>query len=177
MKFAQNNDPRIFEDIHETLKKDKVVVIVMHDHDEDKPHEQRCYRFAYTVGMTVHGLPELLVFFPNDDVSSVYGGLLANLVMHIKDERKQSLPDGWTDEKMQFGAMSVGLKDLSVPQVYDFVRPAFEYLENQKHPMPRFQQVVIPDRNGNLPEHPEFERDYMLQWGQHLLYEIKPVLN
>lgn len=177
MKLSQDNDSVVFETIHESVKEGKVAVIVMHDHDSEITEgESNCLLFAYTVGLTCKGFPELFIFYPNDGRGVAYGQLLGSMVNHICTTNT-GFEDGWKDLNAEFASQPMMVKDLTPAQVREWTVPANEYLEAQKHQWPRFQQIVVPDREGRNIDDPNYDHAYMGEvWGQKLLFETKPVL-
>lgn len=175
MKLQSSNDSRIFETIHTAVTEGKLAIVCLHEHDDDPDatEEQRskCLRFAYTVGMTLKGLPELICFYPDDSYADNYGELLSQYAEKMKAAGAPYAEGELNDE---FCKTPVMFKNLSPSQFRDWVVPCCEYLENKHHKWPQFMQIVIPDRNGKQATDPDYEHDYMRDsWGQQLLYEAK----
>lgn len=135
--------------IEQILAADKKAIVVGHDLDLD-------LMFAYTTGLTLLGLPELICFGRTPEH---IGTILHVLAEHVMEHG--AFEDNWIDEGLKFSNLSLQIKTLKPFQARPFVDPAIEYLESRGK-WPIYQQVVIPDRQNRLPHDKDFDHEYMI---------------
>lgn len=122
--------------------------------------------FAYTVGLGIYNMPDLVV-------TGMSGEVLAQVLTTLGDHARQNgaFADGWTDTQLTFGNFPVMIKDLSPAQHAGLTQIASKFYEH-KRTWPSYQQVVLPDRHGILPDNARYDSHYMREhYGQILLYE------
>lgn len=163
MKLDADIEAQLLTQINLIRKTQDVAIILM----TDPTHR---HFVGFTVGLTNHNLPEFICFGVRGETVGVTLDGLAN---YAKEHGE--LPDQWIDEDNQFSDLQLQVRDVKPFQARDVASPVIKYFE-QQNKWPRFQQIVIPDRNNNLPDHPFFESDYMRDvYGQRLLWEEQSI--
>lgn len=141
------------------------VIVVGHDTIPDLG-KMNIHAFAYTVGLGMYNMPDLIVF-------GMTGEVLAQVLTTLGEHTRQNgkLQDGWTDKELNFGNFPVMVKDLTPAQHAGLTQVASKFYEH-KRTWPSYQQVVLPDRAGLLPDNSEYDDHYMREhYGQVLLYK------
>jgi hypothetical protein len=122
--------------------------------------------FAYTIGLTEIGLPELIICGMNQQ----YGALFLNQAAEIM-KRSGAFADGAIDEDLAH--LPSGFKDVTVKQASGHALQAiYRYEGTELESKLRFIQFVIPDKVGVLPWQEGYDAAYMDKY-QPRLWEIK----
>lgn len=132
-------------------------------------------KYVYTIGLTDLGLPEFIILTQHQESAIT---VLIDICEKMK-ANKVAYPDGWTDNEHIFASMPIQIRSLKPYQVHSLTEIASAWYEG-KGKWPQFQQIVIHDRSGRLPDDPEFDKHFMQQhYGQPHLWELDtaPVLH
>lgn len=141
------------------------VIVITSDTVPDMTR-MRMHAFAYTVGLGMYNIPDLVV-------TGMSGEVLAQVLTTLGDHARQNgaFADGWVDTQLTFGNFPVMVKDLSPAQHAGLTQIASKFY-GHKRTWPSYQQVVLPDRTGLLPDNPKYDDHYMREhYGQVLLYK------
>lgn len=141
-------------------------VIIVSEHSSPDVEKMGMRAFAYTVGLGLHNIPDLIV-------TGMTGELLAQVLTSLGDHARNNgaFEDGWVDTELAFGNFPVMIKDLTPAQHAGLTQVASKFY-GHKRTWPSYQQVVLPDRHGILPDNARYDSHYMREhYGQVLLYE------
>ena len=121
------------------------------------------YNFAYTVGLTEHNLPELLIF----GVSGQTANIILNVAAHFMRQNGEFKDGQITDE---LGTMPNSFKTLR-PDVATRYACQAGYRYEARQVKPRYLQVVLPDRSGKMPWDAGFDAKHMNKFQPQLWTE------
>ena len=127
--------------------------IVMASHDDTRS-------FAYTIGLTSQGLPELIVF----GLPQQYAAYFLNEVATTMKEKGAPV-DGAVNGEL--GNLPMAFKIAQPGRAEEFAFQAVYYYD-EKPVKPHFMQMVISDKTGKLPWEPDYDLDYMAKPQPHL---------
>ena len=125
-------------------------------------HDEK-YNFAYTVGLTEHGLPELLIF----GVSGQTAHIILNVAAYYMRENGEFKDGQITDE---LGTMPNSFKSVR-PDVATRYACQAGYRYESLRVQPRYLQVVLPDRAGKMPWDAGFDGEHMNKFQPQLWTE------
>jgi hypothetical protein len=122
--------------------------------------------FAYTIGLTEIGLPELIICGMNQQ----YGAMFLNQAAAIMKE-SGAFADGTINGDLAH--LPCGFKDVTVKQASGHALQAiYRYEDTDLASKLRFIQFVIPDKIGFMPWQEGYDAAYMNKY-QPRLWEIK----
>lgn len=157
----------IAHELNDTMPRDfEFTVIVVSNETVPDMTQMGMYAFAYTVGLGMYNMPDLIAV-------GMTGQVLAQVLTSLGDHARNNgaFEDGWVDTELTFGNFPVMVKDLSPSQHAGLTQIASKFYEH-KRTWPSYQQVVLPDRHGILPDNAGYDSHYMREhYGQILLYE------
>lgn len=141
-------------------------VIVVSEYSSTEVEKMGMRAFAYTVGLGMYNMPDLIAL-------GMTGEVLAQVLTSLGDHARNNgaFEDGWVDTELAFSNFPIMVKNLSPAQHAGLTQVASKFYEH-KRTWPSYQQVVLPDRHGILPDNAGYDSHYMREhYGQILLYE------
>jgi hypothetical protein len=132
---------KFHQDIENDIRREKRSVICVAGDDDSLP-------FAYTIGNSITGLPELLI------IGTTQGNVLNALSLKMI-EHGQGFADG---ECVDLGGkFPVKIIIANQRAKRDYTIQATEHFGRDDYAV---QQVLIPDRNGRFPDDPQCQHPY-----------------
>lgn len=156
----------VARELNDAMPRDfEFTVIVVSEHSSIEVEKMGMRAFAYTVGLGLHNIPDLIV-------TGMTGENLAQVLTTLGDyvRKNGAFSDGWIDTELKFANFPVMIKDLTPAQHAGLTQVASKFYEH-KRTWPSYQQVVLPDRHGILPDNAGYDSHYMREhYGQILLF-------
>lgn len=143
-----------------SIVQDRVDQAVAQDHHIVMATNDGARSFAYTIGLTSQGLPEIIVF----GMPQQYAAYFLNEIARIMREQGEPA-DGAANTDL--GAVPIAFKTVLPGRAEEFAFQAVYYYD-EKPIKPRFKQMVMADRAGKLPWEEGYDLAYMGKFQLHL---------
>lgn len=121
--------------------------------------------FAYTIGLTELGFPEVIVFGLPENYAAMFLNQIAALMKATGE-----IADGTLNDELAH--MPTAFKTVTAHQAREFACQAVYRYGCDLNDKLRFLQMVVPDRSGKMPWEDGYDSTYMDQF-QPRLWEVK----
>lgn len=108
--------------------------------------------YVYTVGMTLIGAPELIVFGLPPQAA-------ASMVLTLFNEMRMGNRPKDQKEIIDLARVPLRLEDVSRAAIDDYTGQGDDYLTSHGH-MPKYRQLMWPDEQGVFPNEKGFDERY-----------------